>query len=239
VATELPPPASFLKHADEQSVAGLAAVHRAIGHRLAGVSFADWGVVAAPELLGQTVMGPTLQRFAQEGAWGISPHLIPHRSLHSVSGTISQALGLHGPNFGVGGGPGAVSEAFLAAASLIAERHVPGLWLVLTKGIVDTAAASTTAGVTVSHWLAVALALTPPREMQLGLLDHPEVGRLHVGVGNTRLSNGATGPAWPQLRLEALADALGADDTQPRHWRLSSGGSLRLQPRHATVEVRT
>ena len=45
--------ASFLKHADEQTVAGLAAVFQAI-HRggLAGTAFTDWGVVAAPRFSG-------------------------------------------------------------------------------------------------------------------------------------------------------------------------------------------
>jgi hypothetical protein len=128
-----PLPASFLKHADEQTVAGLAAVYTAIHHgELEAIDFSDWGVVAAPRFLGRPAMAAALQRFQAEGAWGVSPHLIPHRSLHSISGTVSQALKIHGPNFGVGGGPGGVAEALLASAAMLEGQKLPGVWLVLT-----------------------------------------------------------------------------------------------------------
>lgn len=127
------PPVSFLKHADEQTVVGLCAVYQAI-HKggLQKTCFCDWGVVAAPRFLGRPAMAAALQRFAVEGAWGVSPHLIPHRSLHSLSGTISQALKIHGPNFGAGGGPNAPTEALLAATALLVGRRLPGVWVVLT-----------------------------------------------------------------------------------------------------------
>src|SRR5205823_2855913 len=105
------------------------AIHR---HGLAGTRFTDWGVLAAPRYLGRSAMAVALQRFAAEGAWGLSPHLIPHHSLHSVSGTISQALKINGPNIGVGGGPGSGAEAFLAATALLSAGQVPGVWVVLT-----------------------------------------------------------------------------------------------------------
>src|SRR5262249_1682783 len=98
-------PASLFKHADDQTVAGLRALILAIA--AAGwpdKSFSNWGVVAAPNLFGRITTARTIERFQKEGAWGVSPHLIPHQSLHAVSGTISQALAIHGPNFGVGGG---------------------------------------------------------------------------------------------------------------------------------------
>jgi hypothetical protein len=128
-----PLPACFLKHADEQTVAGLCAVYQAIqkGGLQAG-DFRDWGVLAAPRFLGRPTMAAALQRFAAEGAWGVSPHLIPHRSLHSISGTVSQALKIHGPNFGVGGGPGGTVEVLLAATALLEGKHLPGVWVVLT-----------------------------------------------------------------------------------------------------------
>jgi hypothetical protein len=77
-------------------------------------------------------MAAALQRFAAEGAWGVSPHLIPHRSRHSISGTVSQALKIHGPNFGVGGGPGGTVEVLLAATALLEGKRLPGVWIVLT-----------------------------------------------------------------------------------------------------------
>ena len=71
--------------------------------------------------------------FGAEGAWGVSPHLIPQRCLHALSGTVSQALKVHGPNFGVGGGPGGPAEVLLAATSMLHCRHLPGVWAVLTS----------------------------------------------------------------------------------------------------------
>lgn len=128
-----PLPACFLKHADEQTVVGLCAVYQAIRQGgLQATDFRDWGVLAAPRFLGRATMAAALQRFAAEGAWGVSPHLIPHRSLHSISGTVSQALKIHGPNFGVGGGREGAVEALLAATALLECRHLPGVWLVLT-----------------------------------------------------------------------------------------------------------
>ncbi len=128
-----PLPAALLKHADEQTVAGLCAVYQAIARAdLQDTCFCDWGVVAAPRFLGRPTMAAALQRFVAEGAWGVSPHLIPHRSLHSVSGTVSQALKIHGPNFGVGGGPDGTVEALLAATALLERKKLPGVWVVLT-----------------------------------------------------------------------------------------------------------
>ena len=113
------PPAS-LKHAEDQTVAGLAAVCQAIStFQLGQTAFHDWGVLGAPRFLGRLAMHGAIQKFIAEGAWGISPHLIPHRLLHAVSGTVSLALKIQGPNFGVGGGPDGVGEAFLTAAALL------------------------------------------------------------------------------------------------------------------------
>src|SRR5262249_52347900 len=96
------PAASLLKHADDQTVVALAAVAHAIReHRLETTDFSAWGVLAGPRYPGRAALVPALARFRAEGAWGMSPHLIPHRSLHSLSGTLSHALKTHGPNFGV------------------------------------------------------------------------------------------------------------------------------------------
>jgi hypothetical protein len=159
-------PVAFLKHVDEQTVVGLTAVYQAIhDHGLtpgpAGPDFTTWGVVGAPRFLGRATMAAALQRFAAEGAWGVSPHLIPHRSLHSISGTVSQALRIHGPNFGVGGGPGAAAEAVLAAAALLECRHLPGVWLVLTAMDPEKAPDATGRPASGTLCAALALALVP------------------------------------------------------------------------------
>ena len=50
-----------------------------------------------------------------------------------MSGTVSQALKVHGPNFGVGGGPAGVAEALLTAdARCSTGAALPGVWVVLT-----------------------------------------------------------------------------------------------------------
>jgi hypothetical protein len=127
-------PASLLKHADDQTVVGLVAVIEAIHHEnLDPATFAGWGVIAAPRFLGRTAFETSFPVFQAEGAWGVSPHLISQNSLHSLSGTISQALKAHGPNLGIGGSPGAELEAFLAAATFLTEcPPEEGVWLVLT-----------------------------------------------------------------------------------------------------------
>ena len=128
-----PLPNNFLKHADEQTVLALAAVLRAIDDfQMGEETFRDWGIVAAPHFFGRATLVSALQRFAAEGAWGLSPHFIPHKSQHAVSGTISQALKVHGPNFGAGGGPGGPVDALLAGAALLEGNGLPGVWVVMT-----------------------------------------------------------------------------------------------------------
>jgi hypothetical protein len=126
------PPALF-RHADEQTIAGTAAVFAAI--EALGSSpdrFESWGVVAASRYLGRANLAVALRSFMAEGVWGTSPHLIPHFALHSASGSISLALGSHGPNLGVGGGLHAVAEGFLTALTWLSTGVVPGVWLVLS-----------------------------------------------------------------------------------------------------------
>jgi hypothetical protein len=217
-----PLPASFLKHADEQTVAGLAAVYQAIGRaNLETVCFRDWGVVAAPRFLGRPAMATALQRFAAEGAWGVSPHLIPHRSLHSISGTVSQALKIHGPNFGVGGGPRGASEVMLAAAALLQGQRLPGVWVILTcldPELPPDEGGRATPG---TQAVGLALALTPA---PLTLPSPPAGGEGRVrGGGGTRLrlrlvcgAPDSQGPApscrngagFDLLRLETLLHVL-------------------------------
>jgi hypothetical protein len=126
-------PPSLLRYADEQTVAGTAAVFAAIAAMETGPEvFEGWGVVAASRYLGRASLAAALRNFRAEGVWGTSPHLIPHFALHSPSGTISLALGLRGPNLGAGGGLHAATEGFLAALTWLTAGVVPGVWLVLS-----------------------------------------------------------------------------------------------------------
>ncbi len=128
-----PPSPGLLRHADEQSVVGLAALLRAArGCDPGPAGFGDWSILSAPRHLGRAAFLASFPLFMAEGAWGISPHLIASHSLHSPSGTYSQVLGAHGPNLGVGGTPGPEPEAFLAAATLLGAGMAPGVWVVFT-----------------------------------------------------------------------------------------------------------
>lgn len=125
---------SLLRYSDEQTVAGLAAVLAAMPAAGGGeiALFERWGVVAASRFLGRAGLAVALRQFGEEGVWGVSPHLIPHFALHSPAGTLSLALGLHGPNLGIGGGRFAASEGLLTALTWLAAGVVPGVWLVAT-----------------------------------------------------------------------------------------------------------
>jgi hypothetical protein len=236
---QLPP--SFLKHADEQTVAGLNAVLRAIhDHGLGKTAFTDWGIVAAPRFLGRAALAVALHRFILEGAWGISPHLIPHHSLHSISGTVSQALRIHGPNFGVGGGPHAADEGLLTAVALLTSNSVPGIWLVLTGHAPEflpeepdapgpsnnghPPPEATNPGA--SPLGAVALALIPAR-------PHSPLPGLRVGSRPVAEENGAVAAgraAGAPFSLEALQAALGGRISPSPYerpgaiWKLHCGG---------------
>ena len=207
-----PLPASFLKHADEQTVAGLAAVLKAIqAHGLAVTRFTAWGVLAAPRFLGRLALRGHLQRFANEGAWGISPHLIPHRSLHSVSGTVSQALKVHGPNLGVGGGPSAAAEVILAAAMWLAGDHLPGVWVVLTGSDSEANPGFTKKSAADPVCNALALALVAARPGWSGW----RLRLVPTGATENRFNSSKTGESPTLFGLESLLPAFTSQDSLP------------------------
>ena len=126
---------STLRNSDEQTVAAVAAVRQTLENmgNPGPSQFKDWGVVAASRFLGRSNLVLALDRFKDEGPWGVSPHLIPHFALHAQAGALSLILGGHGPNLGAGGGFFAGSDGVLTALSWLDSRLVPGVWLVLTN----------------------------------------------------------------------------------------------------------
>jgi hypothetical protein len=124
----------FLKHADEQTIVSLLAVGRAIDQfEIDPRQTTDWAVIAAPRYIGRLAGAAVLDRFARQGGSGVAPHTVAQNSLHSISGAASIALGTHGPNVGVGGGPWAVGDGLTAALTLLDTPRVPGVWLVLSQ----------------------------------------------------------------------------------------------------------
>jgi hypothetical protein len=197
-------PASFLKHADEQSVCGFAAVLQAI--RAAGSpvdAYREWGVIAAAKFVGRSQCGATIARFFDQGVRGVSPHAIPQISLHSLSGVISVGLGIGGPNLGAGGGMKAIPDGLLTAATMWAEGRLPGLWLLLTEW--DTEPLPQKNGRTVADGVchALAMALVPGEGVPSGV-------RLQISVQPFRTSNGDVPIAACESTVAALARALEA-----------------------------
>lgn len=169
-----PVPFSLLKNSDEQTVVGLAAVLHAIhDFGLREQAFDGWGVVGSPRFPGRLVVCEQIHAFRAEGALGVSPHIISHRSTHSLSGTISLALKMRGTNYGVGGGDGALVEGLLTALTLLDAGQLPGLWAVLAEWDPEPVPGGSgpTADEAICH--AVALALVPSRPTGLCLRLRP------------------------------------------------------------------
>src|SRR5207302_3070199 len=69
----------FLKHSDDQTVLALAAISRAMTSLSRPTAcYRAWGVIAAATLFGRYGTFQSLVNFRSDGAWGITPHMIPH-----------------------------------------------------------------------------------------------------------------------------------------------------------------
>lgn len=196
---------STLRNSDEQTVAAVAAVRRALAN--AGnpppLRFEDWGVVAASRYLGRSNLALALDRFKAEGPWGVSPHLIPHFALHAQAGALSLILGTHGPNLGAGGGLFSGSDGVLTALSWLDSGLAPGVWLVLTNWSPEYAPDLDGEPREPTHCEALALALAPGRE-------EGESPRLRI-----------VDPARPAAPSPVTAAGIGACLEEPR-----AGGSV-------------
>lgn len=124
---------TFLKYADDQTVMAVRAIDSAFSAGfVTPEEQRDWSIVVASQFLGRQASAVVIHRFQKNGATGVSPHIIAHHSLHSVSGALSILLGTRGLNVGVGGGPNALSEGLLAAQDFFDLDQSPGTWLVTT-----------------------------------------------------------------------------------------------------------
>jgi hypothetical protein len=227
-----PLPASFLKHADEQTVIGLAAVSDVVQTGKVGTDFHDWGVLASPRYLGRWMMAFSLQRYREEGCWGVSPHLIPHRSLHSLSGTVSQALKLHGPNFGTGGGPASESEGLLAAVGLLHGKQLPGVWVVLTRVAPEPQADGAGALPSDCSLEAIALALQLSPGKAVTADDGGMTLSLRVGSGGGNAVEALSFPRlWNALERVASGECAGVElDAQGLRLELARSTEQKAEP---------
>ena len=223
-------PISFLKHAEDLTVLALATVLRAVEQEdWQGQRFADWGVVAAPNLFGRVSIAQSIQRYQQEGAWGVSPHLIPHQSLHAMSGTISQALKINGPNFGIGGSSNSGPDALLIAGAMMMDGLLPGLWVVLAGHETEWIPAADGSPVPAPMCQAIALALTP------GKMDGTGI---HLSLGQVATAEGID-QAVPEVHLGLLAEEWLHQGTTPQgRWRLSSTHWVEIESNVGDGEIR-
>lgn len=219
---------TLLKNADDQTVVGMAAVLQAIhAHGMSAMRFTEWGVLAAPRFLGRVTMAAARQRYLSEGAWGMSPHLIPHRCLHSMSGTVSQALKIRGPNLGIGGGPGGVLEALRCATAMLHADKLPGVWVVLTgwdpEPVPDDTGITPPGTQCLGLALGLGLARMGWRGPRLRLVPSEEIAKTHAQTGRA--------PTHDLLTLERLMAALAVPEAKAAAvvWQLEDGGRLELE----------
>lgn len=197
----------IMKYADEHTVLALAAMLDGRTRLPADTDCSSWGVVAAPRWPGRLGIAGALEKFHDVGARGVSALLIPTLCLHSLSGTISLVFGMHGPNFGVGGGLAAVADGLVSAIMVQCEQRPPGVWLIFTEWNVEPGqiGAAVTPKLT-----ALMLALAPA--------DHPSA------LGQLRLHPTDIVPMEPACpRLTELVDHVTSGTDQPWSVRLDWG----------------
>ncbi len=186
---------SVARHCDEQTLASLFAVGEAMRRMQSPASdFQAWGIVASTRYLGRSFFSQSLDKFDREGPWNTSVQVVPHRSLHSTSGTISLALGCHGPNVGVGGAIDGEGQALLTAASMLDEFALSGVWLVLAGWSPELNIDAVGQPTHAARCHALALALKPAGEVPGGLQlrivpDHDPFDQSAAAAENTRNSS--------------------------------------------------
>ena len=218
-------PVSMLKHADHQTVLGLAAILKAANDfGWQEHAFADWGVIAAPRFLGRIPAAAVIDRFQTLGVSGMSPIIIPTLSLHAPAGSLSLAIKSHGFNYGVGGGPGHLTEALLAGLAARDDGDVPGVWVVATgfdpEPIPDVAGKS----IVPTFGYAVALALVS---------KSTGTTRLHLRMVPTAAVDSASQATTEPPSLVELAAFLSDSDPglRTRRWfgAIPGGGAFEIE----------
>ncbi len=218
-------PVSMLKHADHQTLLGLAAILKAAQDcGWQEHTFADWGVIAAPRFLGRTPAAAAIDRFQTMGVSGMSPIIIPTLSLHAPAGSLSLAIKSHGFNYGVGGGPGHLTEALLAGLAAQDDGDVPGVWVVATgfdpEPIPDVAGNS----LVPSFGYAVALALVAKSTGKT---------RLNLRIVPTAVVDLQSQAMYEHPSLAELAEFLSDSDPglRPRRWfgAIPGGGAFEIE----------
>lgn len=230
----------FLKHSDEQTLAALTALYRAIGEfSLKGEDFDRWGIVSISRYLGRGAFATLSNKFATEGAWGVSVQVIPHRTAHSVSGTISLGLAAHGPAIGANGGTNGERTGLLALPSIMHESQANGVWLVCSRWMPELSVDRTGRSVSDSVCLAAVLALVRTERAE----QFTSLGYLRIGSATSQSDSQSESrsdsqsdspaehlPGDPDAGLlAALFDETEHRCSEHRIWRRMAGGGLQVE----------
>jgi len=218
----------FLKYADEQTVAAVSAIDRAIqSHEINLSQRCDWPIIAAPRFLGRIAGLVVIRGYDQRGPQSVSPHIIPQNSLHSISGALSILLASHGPNVGVGGGPESLDDAILAAFSLPGSSAAEGCWLVATAWDPEPVAdrQGRFSNEPICHACALSLRFAA-RELA--------GGELHFRpASTTRREARSLEPQMSVSRIVSQLEQLEAGESCHLSWLLNWGGEVVLSVRAA------
>jgi len=214
-----------LKHADDQTIGGLAAVFRAVdAFGLGTADFSSWGVAAMPRFIGRITVAKTWERYKIDGPWGVSMQLVPHNTLHSQASTITLALGSHGPAIGAGGGQGSEADAALAALTMLHWAPDDGVWMIWTGWSPELEVDSEQRRLTDSRMVALALAIQ-------GVAKPEDVSRfrIHAGALVPRDPRGAAlGVTEQPVDAIAVLDRCCQIEATSLALALDLGGDLRL-----------
>jgi hypothetical protein len=222
--------APSLKHTDEQAVAALVALDRAM--TAAGMSNEAchrWGVISTSSYVGRNASAAIRDRFLAEGAWGVSVHATPHRSLHSIASTISLGLQNHGPSFGSGGAPGQEPSGLMAAAGFLQSGQCDGIWLLLTAWLPELAVDVKGQPIGESTCLGVAL----------GLVAQPavtSVGRVRIRMLDEQ-SPAAAAAASPQPVVN-LTEFLADEGLKSSVWSCLPSPWMKLEIELSSADLR-
>ena len=94
--------------------------------------FHDWAIVSSSRNLGRSAFAAVIDKYREQGPWGVSVQVIPHCTAHAVAGTISLALDSHGPCIGAGGGPNGEIDSLFSAACILQQPDWFGAWIVFS-----------------------------------------------------------------------------------------------------------
>jgi hypothetical protein len=220
----------FLKHSDDQTLAALVALSAAIETHDMARDYHDWAIVSSTRYLGRAQFAAVIDKYRIDGPWGVSVQVIPHTAPHALAGTVSLALGSHGPSIGAGAAREEESQALLAAATLLQTPDVRGAWIVLSgwsaeqqqPGASEAACATTcTAAV-----LAVVLARTDASQ------ENRAVGRIVIEPCQPEQIEAAIG----QRSAAPLAELLAGHTSNDLHWEKTRCG-MRTRIELAAAEL--